>query len=250
MLDADYAGCIENTKYIDYYQELYNANEKQEKEQLQNSLNQRISQENEKLAIKKGANSSSDSSSSEGTFVGQTYNLSDSQLIGIANACACEQGTAVGSAAEASLMANRFELFGSSHGTGADGLINYIANSGWWYKGCAQKVYNTTGAKEEIVAAVEDVLVNGNRTLALYVDEHDCISCGSKGYDIIKLDNNGTIITDSAGLKDRSNYIQDQTIIYNRYGSVYTFFTFPTETSDPFGYTKTAKDKFDALNNS
>ena len=26
-LDADYSGCIENTKYIDYYQELYDANE-------------------------------------------------------------------------------------------------------------------------------------------------------------------------------------------------------------------------------
>ena len=39
----------------------------------------------------------------------------------------------------------------------------------------------------EIVDAVKTVLVLGKRTLPLYVNEHDCIDCGSAGYDIISI---------------------------------------------------------------
>ena len=77
------------------------------------------------------------------------------------------------------------------------------------------------------IAAVKDVLVNANRTLPQYVDEHDCIS--------------PDIISISTGDKsDRSDYIKGKTIIRNRYGSTYTFYCFPAAGCDPFGYTAAA----------
>ena len=97
----------------------------------------------------------------------------------------------------------------------------------------------------DVLKAVKDVLVNGNRTLPLYVDEHDCISCGSYGFDINKIKVNGKTITDHSWLLNKSNYIKDKTVIYNKYGAVYTFYSFPTSTSDPFGYTTYAKNKVD-----
>jgi hypothetical protein len=179
--------------------------------------------------------------------MGQKYSLTDAQLRGIAMVCQREQGSAKGAAAEASLIANRFELYGSSYGTGGTGLYNYVAKSGWWGS-AGSYMSNTSSLKSDVLAAVKEVLVLGKRTLALYVDEHDCIDCGSYGYDIYKIILNGTTITDKSSLKNHSNYIKDSTVIYNRYGAIYTFYTFPTETSDPFGYTSTAKSKYNSLN--
>ena len=171
------------------------------------------------------------------------YKFTEAQIKGIARVCQREQGSVAGAAAEASLMANRFELYKTSSGTGAQ-LYNYIKTSGWWgnptstmnkWKSVNKKIYN----------AVEDVLVNGNRTLPQYVDEHDCIDCGSYGYDITKIVTNGKVITNKKELKKHSNYVQGKTVIYNKYGAVYTFYTFPTNTSDPFGYTAAAYKKAD-----
>lgn len=181
-------------------------------------------------------------------FEGKKYNLTESQLKSIAYLCQREQGSAKGAAAEASLMANRFELYGKSFGTATDGLYNYIKNSGWW---ASSKKYmeNPDEPTNSILTAVHEVLVLGKRTLPLYVDEHDCIDCGSYGFDIIKIVTGNQIITEKDKLIDHNNYIQDQTVIYNKYGSIYTFYTFPTETSDPFGYTNTAINKYNSLNN-
>lgn len=41
-------------------------------------------------------------------------------------------------------------------------------------------------------------------------------------------------------MKDRSAYKQGKTIVKNRYGSTWTFWCFPDNTSDPFGYTEAA----------
>ena len=56
------------------------------------------------------------------------YTFSEKELKGIAKVCEREQGSAVGAAAEASLMANRFELYKNSSGTGSQ-LYNYIKRS-------------------------------------------------------------------------------------------------------------------------
>lgn len=163
----------------------------------------------------------------------EKYSLTEDQLIQIASLCQREQGSPKGAAAEASLMANRFELYGSSFGTGADGLYKYVRNSGWFAS--SKKYMDNRDARQDIIAAVRSVLVEGKRTLPGYVDEHDCISCSKGGAgDIGSVTNNGAQITKT----DKSSYIQFTSIIKNIYGSTYTFYSFPTESSDPFGYTR------------
>ncbi len=179
-----------------------------------------------RVATKSGNNTAPQVSGS-GNFV--KYNLSDSQLSNLASICYREQGSVEGAAAEASLMANLFELKGGGYGTGADGLYNYVHNSGWFNGN------NMDGetSDAEVIAAVKTVLVDGKRTLPGYIDEHDCIDCGSYGHDIIGASNNGQ----SFDPMDKSQYQSHVTVLNNKYGSTYTFYSFPTATSDPFGYT-------------
>lgn len=54
--------------------------------------------------------------------------------------------------------------------------------------------------------------------------------CGS---DIVSASNNGVKFNKT----DRSQYKQGVTVIKNRMGSTYTFWSFPSSVSDPFGYT-------------
>lgn len=161
------------------------------------------------------------------------YNLSDSELAGLAGIAYKEQGSPEGAKAEASLMANRYELDNSSKT-----LYNYVNDSSWW----ASSSKGSTTNNKEVLEAVKDALVNGNRSFPSYINEHDCISCGSYGFDITKLEVGNTTYTSSADLLNHDNYKKDQTVIYNRYGSKYTFYSFPTKGSDPFGYTKKKQD--------
>lgn len=248
---SDFNNCIVNMDNIEYFEEIANRLEKAEEEEK----NQLVAESNEKLQrqlaseVKEKSTSSSSTASSEGTYMGQTYRLTEEQLRGIAMICQREQGSVKGAMAEASLMANRFELFGSNYGTGGTGLYNYVANCRWWGSDTGANMKRTSDLRKEILSAVRNVLVNGNRTLVLYVDEHDCIDCGKYGYDIIKIVNNDKSITDKSQLKKHSNYISNVTRIYNRYGAVYTFSTFPETTSDPFGFTASAKSRYDKYNN-
>ena len=168
----------------------------------------------------------------KGTFT-QYTDLTDAQIKSIANLCKQEQGSPKGAAAEASLMANRFELVGSRFGTGGAGLYNYVRTSGW-FANAASHMDNGSATKEYI-DAVKGVLVNGKRTLPKYIDEHDCFT------DISSATNKGQAIS----VSDRSQYQQYVTKMNNRYGAKYTFFCFPTKTSDPFGYTsKKSRKKY------
>lgn len=245
---TNYADCIINSENIAYYEELANIKQKEEDEKKANEQKSANLNSLETSTIKNNSYSSdsSSSNSSSGNFIGQKYNLTDNQLRGIARLCQQEQGSAVGAAAEASLMANQFELFGSKYGTGGSGLYNYVAKSGWFYK-AEHFMAQTDSLRQDVYTAVYNVLVLGKRTLPLYINEHDCIKCGH-GFDIIKLVIDGSTITDENGLLNKNNYIKNKTTIYNRYSSIYTFYTFPTEHSDPFGYTESAKKKYDSLN--
>ena len=155
------------------------------------------------------------------------YKLTSTQIAKLARLCVQEQGNLAGVKAEASLMANLLETNAArqrKYGTDGNGLYNYVRNGGWFYK--ASYFMDHGSATPAQVAAVKDVLVNGNRTLPQYVDEHDCIS------DIKSI---------STGDKsDRSDYIKGKTVIRNRYGSTYTFYCFPAAGCDPFGYTAAA----------
>ena len=189
----------------------------------------------------------------------QKYELTEDQLIQIASLCAQEQGHSnpKGAAAEASLMANKFEVQGAEYSAkysnSADALYHYVREVGWWAK--AAYHMDKRNVKPEIVEAVRDVLVNGNRTLPKYVNSHDCPNCGPKdGHyicpngkrgDICSVITNGNTYTDEKGVANRSNYIPNKTIVKNVYGSTATFWGFPSSAGDPFSY-KDAKlrDKF------
>ena len=159
------------------------------------------------------------------------YSLTDDQLLQLASVAIKEQGTVKGAAAEASLMANLFEIKGSKYGTGADGLYNYVRNSGWFSN--SKKAMDARKASSEVVAAVRSVLVDGKRTLPGYIDEHDWVN------DIKSATTNGKAIS----ITDRASYIKNNTILKNKYGATYTFYSFPDTKSDPFGYTSEKRRK-------
>ena len=156
------------------------------------------------------------------------YTLTETQLQKLANLCVQEQGTNVnGVKAEASFMANLLETNKSrqeKYGTNGAGLYKWVREGGWFYR----SAYFMDGSKvgKKYVDAVRDVLVNGNRTLPQYIDEHDCFSDIS--------------YVSTGAIRDRSCYIKDETIIKNKMGSTYTFYCFPSSGSDPFGYTDNA----------
>lgn len=157
------------------------------------------------------------------------YKLTETQLKKLARLCVQEQGSVDGVKAEASLMANLLETSKSrqnKYGTDGTALYNWVREGGWFYK--AAYFMDNTSVGSKYVEAVRDVLVNGNRTLPQYIDEHDC-------FDDIKYISTGSI-------RNRSDYIKDRTIVKNKMGSTWTFYCFPSSKSDPFGYTKEAYD--------
>ncbi len=163
--------------------------------------------------------------SGQGNFV--KYNLTDEQIKYLANVTMNEQGSLVGYAAEASLFANRFEGYGASFGEGADGLVNYVKSSHWWPPVSLNTPQNVT---DEIFNAVKAVLVDGKRTLPGYVDEQVYIGA------IASVSNDGV----SFDVMDKSKYIQFKTKVQqdSSVGSgTFTFYAFPDDVSDPFGYT-------------
>ena len=153
------------------------------------------------------------------------YALSNEQLAQLTYVAYREQGTDAGAAAEASLMANLYEQDrGRPYGEvgDANGLVNYVLNGGWF----AAASTGSSDYDSNHMNIVKQVLVNGKRTLPVYVDEHDCLS------DLSSVSN--------TSISNRSGYIKDVTIINNVYGATYTFYEFPggeASGTDPFGYT-------------
>lgn len=161
----------------------------------------------------------------------RTYKLSSTELQKIANLCKQEQGSLDGAAAEASLAANILETNTYYSGKFGIDIYSFMRNSGWFYK--ASYYMDNGNASEQYVEKIRDILAYGNRTLPQYVDEHDCFS------DIKSVTNNGKPFPKT----DRSQYKRGVTIIKNTMGSTYTFYAFPAEGSDPFGYTEAAYKK-------
>lgn len=147
----------------------------------------------------------------------KVYELSNEELLAIARLCQQEQGTAVGAAAEASLMCNRFEA--QSKYTS---IYKYVRDSGWWANSAYYMEYG--GCRGDVLEAVASVM-QGERTLPDYIDEHDYP---------------GDIVSISTGDDpwSKKQYIPNTTVIHNKMGSVYTFYCFPDTGCDPFGYTK------------
>jgi hypothetical protein len=154
------------------------------------------------------------------------YKLTDDELIQITRLCVQEQGTS-GSGYEASLMCNLYEKYGSKYSS----LYSYVRNSGWFYKAAYYMEHGTysVGALEK----VKSVICDGKRLLPTYVDEHDALT------DIISVSNDGVVFDKH----DKDKYIRDVTKVkqnpdkFKGGGITWTFYCFPTKTSDPFGYT-------------
>ena len=158
-----------------------------------------------------------------------TYNLTDSQLKGVANIIQHEQSGVQARYAEASLMANLIDMKDDSRAT-AQNLVDYLQKppgKNWFAHG--RDRYNAGAAgsvkiENTALAAATDIFNNGKRTMPRYINEHDCFSDISS--------TNPTI-----NIKDRSAYVPNQTKVHNRYGSSWMFYSFPDAKSDPFGYT-------------
>lgn len=152
------------------------------------------------------------------------YALSESQLVQIARLCNQEQGCLDGCRAEASQGANLLETNATYRKKYGIDIYSFFRHSGWYYK--AAYFMDNGSASASQIAAVRDVLVNGNRFFPQYVDEHDCLSD-------IKSISTGSVY-------NKSDYIKNKTIIKNKMGSTYTFYCFPAPGCDPFGYTTEA----------
>ena len=158
------------------------------------------------------------------------YSLSSDKLVKIARLCVQEQGCIAGVKAEASQAANLLEtnaLYRNKYGSD---IYSFMRNSGWYCKAGDYMDYGS--ASSAAVDAVKDVLCNANRVFPQYIDEHDDI----RDIEYIKL--NGEKVSKT----NRANYKKGQTIIKNSMGSIYTFWCFPAEGCDPFGYTQKAYD--------
>lgn len=163
------------------------------------------------------------------------YDLSNSQIKGIANLCKQEQGTWQGAAAEATLASNILRTNTYYRNKYGNDIYSFMRKSGWFYN--AAYYMDNGDADSEYVRIVKDVLVNGNFTLPLGVNEHDCFR------DILWARNGDTYIDK----KDRSAYIPNVTRIGNVMGAEYTFYCFPAPASDPFGYTDSNKKYMEDL---
>ena len=156
------------------------------------------------------------------------YKLTDSQIKQIANLAVQENGEAC-VAYEVSLMANLFELQ-----TKYDDIYKFIRYGGWFSKSEHWMDYGESSKKA--CEITKDVLVKAKRVFPAYINEHDALS------DVKSATNNGVLFNKN----DRTQYIQNVTVLKNRYGSTYTFYMFPTPNSDPFGYTANAYKKINA----
>ena len=169
---------------------------------------------------------------------GKKYKLTNDQIKYLAAICKREQGSESGMRGEAHLIANRYELYGK---TKYKSVTDYVKNSGWFGTSSASPTNDKTA-----INVVKSVFVQGNRTVPIYVDEHDCWFCNNRN--TCKNGNKGDICSITGGtsksyITNRSNYKKGKTKINNVYGSKYTFYYFPAATSDPFGYTDTAYQK-------
>lgn len=147
------------------------------------------------------------------------YNLSTKQLQHIAGMCQQEQGSSVDAVKfEASLAANLYE---SHRGKGYATINDYIRHGRWF----ADSSKDKTTTNPKLVAAVKDVLCNGNRVLPPQIDEHDWVG------DIKSLSSGGN-------KNKRSSYKQFETVVHAI--GTWTFYCWPSFTDDPFGTTKPA----------
>lgn len=250
-----YPYCLSSLDNIKYWEDLAEKKKElareQEKAKRELMYQEALRKEMETIAEKSKNTVINDSSA---TYLGQRYKLSNSELSGLCGVAKSEQGSIAGAKAEASLMANLYELLKPGSKLYGKGLYNYVRNSGWFANAAK---HMSEGCPSNYLLAVRDVLVNGNRTLPFYVNEHDCFNCSTahacgsvaRG-DICSINTNGVSYKTLEEIKNRNNYVRDNTKVYTYYtkNGYWVFYSFPASNSDPFGYTIDAKNRIDAMN--
>ena len=171
--------------------------------------------------VSSGNDSDSDDKSTTGSEFPK-YDLSDEQKNLAAGVIAGETGGSdlVAAKQEASQMANLNEVQYGKEATGSN--LESTLKGGWYAKASLSKSPTDTTLK-----AVEDVLINGKRTLPRYVTEHDMFPLDAA---ISGHWNNGKD-------EDRTQYERDKTIIHqnpSRFSSPanYKFYDFFGENKD------------------
>ena len=249
---GNFTDCFLNSDNLEYYKMLEEEKAKAKEEQ-EKAENNESNLEEIKIVI----SNYNSNTTSEGSKIGKTYNLTENELKFLTSVAICENGLD-GMQAQLSLMANLYELnqnLQKQYGS----LPNYVLKGPWF--ACGNDGRNTftkySNYKEEGLAITKEVLVLGNRPYPYYINEHDCWDCNDDKIchntfygDVCTVEVNGKKYTSLSDIKNKNNYIKNVTKVFNTYDSIYTFYEFPCKSCDPFGYTKDAKDKYDRLNNS
>ena len=143
-----------------------------------------------------------------GSYTGTKYSLTNEELIQIARMVYGEySGDEVGMKAVASHMANLYEIrqyLGYGRG---QSFFTYITTCGWY--ATARIRYNSNYDSAKAREVVKDVIVNGNRTLPLYIDEFDMFPGDIQG---------------ASSVSDSNNYTSGVTQIRNIYGASGTYY--------------------------
>lgn len=167
---------------------------------------------------------------SKTVYQGKKYtNLTDKQKKQLAYLAKKEQGSIEGAKIELSLMANLTESKGYSC------VYDYAIGTGkksWFGPVKRGEIPENPTISDAYVKLVDEILVDGKRYLPNNVVEHDCFS------DISKITTNKTTYTNKNDIKNRKNYVPNDTVIYNKYGAKYVFIGFAPNNGDPFGYFK------------
>ena len=149
--------------------------------------------------------------------------LTDDQKKELAYLAFLEQETIEGGRIELSLAANLAKR------DGYDNVYSYVTKDKPWFQPVwTGEIYDVHYNPDpdfnlsKYLEIVEEVLVQGYRYLPENVDEHDCYS------DISYIS--------TGDVENESDYIPNETIVYNNMGAIYVFVGFAPNGGDPFGY--------------
>lgn len=173
------------------------------------------------------------SDGSDAIWAGTKYEITDAQTKGLLSMIMKENGETVTQVkTQASQMANRFEIAGSSYGSGVDGIINYVRTSHWYDSNTGAAYDENYNGSDEYLKAVKEVIAEGKRNIPKEVVQH-----ATRSTEYIKASNDGI----EFDVNDTDKFKSGTTKIEELFGDGATWIFYawadPEQKSgDPFGY--------------